>query len=161
MVSGGPHFRYANEVRNLVLIQLAAGMRPSDIAEALGVSRPFVSQIKKRSANDPEVQRRNQLPKGRPRKLPPYAVEWIKNYVETHPEAERMEIRNGLIEQTGIEVCVATVGRVMKKLRGNAETRSRGLNQQPRTQPPADQSTKRQAKSAKAPQARKKTSQSD
>ncbi|OCT47628.1 hypothetical protein CLCR_03685 [Cladophialophora carrionii] len=55
MVSGGSHFRYSDEVRNLVLVQLAAGVKPSDIAAALGVSQPFISQVKTRSAIDPEI----------------------------------------------------------------------------------------------------------
>ena len=116
MVSGGSHFRYSDEVRNLVLLQLAGGVRPTDIANALGVSRPFISQVKARGAVDPDLLKRSQLPKGRPPKIPPHAVEGLKDFVQKYPEAERAEIRDFLKEQFGVEVHLSTIGRFMQKL---------------------------------------------
>src|ERR1700748_1894016 len=104
MVAGVPHFRYSNEVRNLVLIQLAAGVRPTDIADALGVSKPFVSQVKTRAAADPNIVERKRRPKGRPSKIPPYALEAIKDYIAKHPKAERAEVQDALKDRFGIDV---------------------------------------------------------
>ncbi len=115
MVSGGSHFRYSDEVRNRVLTQLEAGARPSDIASALGVSKPFISQVKTRGAVDPEVLQRRKRTRGRPPKLPPYAVEAAQEYMKKHPQAERSAVLDNLKEQFGIEVHLTTIGRLLRK----------------------------------------------
>ena len=117
MVSGGSHFRYSDEVRNLVLIQLAAGVRPTDIANALGVSKPFISQVKARSVVDPELLKNSALPKGRPPKVGPHAIEAIKDLIQQNPEIERVEVRDVLKRQFDIDVHVTTIGRMIQKLK--------------------------------------------
>ncbi|KIW69443.1 hypothetical protein PV04_05320 [Phialophora macrospora] len=121
MVSGGSHFRYSDEVRNLVLIQLAAGVRPSEIADALGVSKPFISQVKTRSATDPEILRRNRRPRGRPPKIPDYALQGIKDYLAKYPAAERCEVLQDLKDRFGIDVHISTVGKLMQKLKSGKD----------------------------------------
>ncbi|KAJ9611245.1 hypothetical protein H2200_004428 [Cladophialophora chaetospira] len=118
MPSGGSHFRYSDEVRNLVLIQLAAEVRPSDISNALGVSKPFISQVKARSKVDPEVLRRNKRPRGRPPKLQPYAVEAVRDHVAQHPKCQRGEVIEMLKNRFGLEdIHATTIGRLIRKLK--------------------------------------------
>jgi transposase len=117
MVSGGSHFKYSDEVRNLILSQLAAGVRPTVIAETLGVSRPFISQVRARGALDPELLKENQPPRGRRPKVTRAAVERITEYVRENPEAERAEVREVVKNQFGIDVHLTTVGRIMRKIK--------------------------------------------
>ncbi|ETI27052.1 hypothetical protein G647_10151 [Cladophialophora carrionii CBS 160.54] len=124
MVSGGYHFRYSDEVRNLVLVQLAAGVKPSDIAAALGVSQPFISQVKTRSAIDPEILERNRRPRGRPPKVPDYAFQGVKGYLAEHPAAERRAIQQNLKERFNIDVHLTTIGRLVQALKSGKDRRT-------------------------------------
>ncbi|EXJ59841.1 hypothetical protein A1O7_03988 [Cladophialophora yegresii CBS 114405] len=124
MVSGGSHHRYSDEVRNLVLVQLAAGVKPSDIADALGVSQPFISQVKTRSVIDPEILNRNRRPRGRPPKVPDYALQGVKEYLATYPDAERKAVQHNLKERFGIDVHLTTIGRLVKALQSGKDCRA-------------------------------------
>ena len=107
--------RYSDQVRDMIQLQLCAGVRPSQVASNLNVSRPFISKLRARF--DLPTEALSLLPRrGQPRKVGSEAEEGLRDFLEEYPTARRDEACDFLRDEYGVDCSKWTVGRVIKRL---------------------------------------------
>lgn len=117
MPSGGPHHRYRDEVREIIKLQLEAGIPGKVIAHYNKVSPSFVSQMNVERKIHPEVLEACRRKKGPKALISPEANAALAKFMEKNPNALRSEAVELLRDKFDIDVSESTVSRAMKRLR--------------------------------------------
>ena len=115
MPSGGSHGKYTLGCRRKLEQYLEIGLRPSDIAERLGVSRSWVSQLRGNYTVYGDVTPPHLSVQGRPRTIHKEAEEGVFDFMTEYPTAIQEEVVEFLRDEYDIQTSRQSVGRLMKR----------------------------------------------
>ena len=107
---------YDISLRRLIGDNLEAGVKPTEIAQQLGVSNRLVTYYRKKLATWGDVVTPPIAPRGRKYKLHPAAVDAIADQLAVNPTMYLDELQVWLEEEWDIEVSLPTISRCLKRM---------------------------------------------